>query len=499
MSGDSKTSAMEIADKIDSNDGQAADIESQILATMRSRATYLREKSDSLTLESVRRLLEEDMKLEKHALDVHKSFVKQHLVECLEGVENDGTSETSQETEKKDDATTPVKEAAKLSQEHKAEKDAKEETTGDDEKRKDSPVMGLLTEENTSKSVAEESKQVLQSEIKKALRKKSSYIKANSEKITMGILRRLLEQDLKLEKYSLDTHKKFISEELEEVLQVPDATKPSTESKRKNLAKKVKSSSAKKLDSEDEMSESDGEDEEEEDDDKEVAVKKKTALSKSEGTGKRKREKEKVASAKKTKQADSESDSDEGNNVSSSEKPVKKQQPATPVYGKRVEKLKAVIKSCGMSVPPSVYKKAKQAPEKKREDTLIKELEEILAKEGLSSSPSEKEIKEVKKRKQITKELEGIDTSNIVSSSRRRSSASFVPPPKPKIVEESESDESEDSENEEDDEEEAEAEGEGEGEGEEEDEDEEGEVEEQQGGGNEDSGEESETEKEPNT
>lgn len=33
----------------------------------------------------------------------------------------------------------------------------------------------------------------------------------------MGILRRLLEQDLKLEKYSLDTHKKFINEELEEV------------------------------------------------------------------------------------------------------------------------------------------------------------------------------------------------------------------------------------------------------------------------------------------
>ncbi|CAA7019678.1 unnamed protein product [Microthlaspi erraticum] len=481
MSGDSKTSAaMEIADKIDSNDAKAVDIELQILATMRSRATYLREKSDSLTLESVRRLLEKDMKLEKHALDVHKSFVKQHLVECLEGVEDEGTSENSQETEKKDDAT-PVKEEAKLSQEHKAEKDAKEDTNGDDEKMKDSPVMGLLTEENTSKSVAEESKQVLKSDIKKALRKRSSYIKANSEKITMGILRRLLEQDLKLEKFSLDIHKKFISEELEEVLQAFEATKPSAESKRKNLTKKVKSTSAKELDSEDEMSDSDGEDEEE--DDKEVAVKKKTALSKSEGTGKRKREKEKVAFAKKTKQADSESDSDEGNNVSSSS--VKKQQPATPVYGKRVEKLKAVIKSCGMSVPPSVYKKVKQAPEKKREDTLIKELEEILTKEGLSSSPSEKEIKEVKKRKQITKELEGIDTSNIVSSSRRRSSAGFfVPPPKPKIVEESESDESEDSENEEDDDEEVEEDEEGEGE----DEEGEGEVEDEQKGGNEDSG-----------
>lgn len=33
----------------------------------------------------------------------------------------------------------------------------------------------------------------------------------------MGLLRRLLEQDLKLEKYSLDPYKKFINEELDEV------------------------------------------------------------------------------------------------------------------------------------------------------------------------------------------------------------------------------------------------------------------------------------------
>lgn len=44
---------------------------------------------------------------------------------------------------------------------------------------------------------------------------------------------------------------------------------------------------------------------------------------------------------------------------------------------------------CG-SVPPNIYKKAKQAPEEKREATLIEELEQILAKEGLSSDPSEK-------------------------------------------------------------------------------------------------------------
>lgn len=64
------------------------------------------------------------------------------------------------------------------------------------------------------------------------------------------------------------------------------------------------------------------------------------------------------------------------------------------------------------------------------------------------------EIKDVKKRKEKARELEGIDLSNIVSSSRRRSVTSFVPPPKPKIpdVSESESEESEEEEDEEDEE-----------------------------------------------
>jgi len=97
---------------------------------------------------------------------------------------------------------------------------------------------------------------------------------------------------------------------------------------------------------------------------------------------------------------------------------LQKKEDPKPVYGKKVEHLKSVIKSCGMrssflwslnclmlcsglskadaffcvlcSVPPSVYKRVKQAPEDKREACLIKELEEILAKEGLSTSPSEK-------------------------------------------------------------------------------------------------------------
>lgn len=61
------------------------------------------------------------------------------------------------------------------------------------------------------------------------------------------------------------------------------------------------------------------------------------------------------------------------------------------------------------------------------------------------------EIKTVRKRKERAKELEGIDLSNIVSSSRRRTASSYIPLPKPKI--EVESDEDEEDEEDEDDEE----------------------------------------------
>lgn len=42
------------------------------------------------------------------------------------------------------------------------------------------------------------------------------------------------------------------------------------------------------------------------------------------------------------------------------------------------------------SVPPVVYKKVKQVSENKREGFLVKELEDILSREGLSTDPSEK-------------------------------------------------------------------------------------------------------------
>lgn len=93
---------------------------------------------------------------------------------------------------------------------------------------------------------------------------------------------------------------------------------------------------------------------------------------------------------------------------------------ARPADSRRVEQLKEVIQACGMKIAPQVYRRAKQAPEEKRDGVLVRELEAILEKEGLSSRPSEKEIKATKRRLQKRKELEGIDLSNIVDQPRGR-------------------------------------------------------------------------------
>eukprot|EP00258_Populus_trichocarpa_P033922 XP_024449941.1 eukaryotic translation initiation factor 5B [Populus trichocarpa] len=440
---------------------ESLDIESQVKEAMLSRVSHFKKQADSLTFEGVRRLLEKDLGLDKLALDVHKRFVKQCLFECLDGAVTDNASKDSGDTVEKH--VDSPKEVTESPERRDLKNNIKEPCSEDEEKMEDSPVMGLLSGQKTTKSKAKDTqanevKEVpSEGSIKKAMMRRASYIKANSEEITMAGLRRLLEEDLKLDKFSLDPYKKFISKQLDEVLKSSQVSEP----KKKTLKNNSHGKASKKVSSRESADSSDKESEEE---DEEVKPKKKKIgverkMQNSEGSKKRRRtEKEtKVSANKRIKPletaAEDNSDSEvsgnaseDNNSPSSAEKPVKKKEASTPAYGKRVEHLKSVIKSCGMSVPPSIYKKVKQAPENKREARLIKELEEILSREGLSSNPSEKEIKEVRKRKERAKELEGIDLSNIVTTSRRRSATSFVAPPKPKVPDESESDDTGDTE-----------------------------------------------------
>ncbi|KAA8538488.1 hypothetical protein F0562_028141 [Nyssa sinensis] len=443
------------------------DIESQIQRAMRSRVRHFQEQADSFTLEGVRRLLEKDLGLDAYALDVHKRFIRQCLSECLEGASDGNVSKKSGDAVEKKVSSTKG-EVAESRENHPTKNNVTEPCSEDEEKMEDSPVMGLLVGHKNTKSETKETqgteKKEVPSEItiKKAIRKRATYFRANSEKISMAGVRRLLEEDLELDKNSLDPFKKFVSEQLEEVLKSPKASESASSVKKrsseknshtKNVSPKVSYDSA---------------DSEIEEADDEVKSKKnvvsKGKNQKSEVLKKRKRpSKEVLVSSKKPNKlaettSDENSDGEDGGDVSEDgqsdspdEKPVKKREISAPAYGKKVESLKSIIKSCGMSVPPSVYRRAKQAPENKREAFLIKELAEILSREGLSTNPTEKEIKEVRKRKERAKELEGIDTSNIVSSSRRRSTSSFVPPPKPKIPVESDGDDAEDTDNDDDD------------------------------------------------
>ncbi|XP_057486697.1 uncharacterized protein LOC130772828 [Actinidia eriantha] len=438
------------------------DMESQIQRAMRSRVLYFKDRADSLTFEGVRRELEKELGLETYALDIHKRYVKQCLLECLNGGNDENDSKSSAETVEKN-VDTGKGEAAGSPEKEQMKKDVKEASSEDEEKMEDSPVMGLLTEHKKAKvqtkksQVVEKKKIPTESTIKEAVKKRASYLKANSNKITMAGVRQLLAEDLELDKNTLYPFKKFISQQVDEVLKPPKVSEPASGAKKKNTAKHSHSKASKKFsgeESSDSLNSESEEIEEEVKSTKKIASKRK--IQKSEEPRKRMRPamETKESSKKQSKLVEtSEENSEAGGNASeddqshsSAEKPVKKKEVATPAYGKRVEHLKSVIKSCGMSVPPAVYKRVKQASENKREAFLIKELEEILSREGMSTDPSEKEIKEVRKRKDRAKELEGIDMSNIVSSARRRSTTSFVAPPKPKIPVKSDGDKAEDTE-----------------------------------------------------
>ncbi|XVF39361.1 hypothetical protein PTKIN_Ptkin01aG0028600 [Pterospermum kingtungense] len=464
---DAKEAAVAVAD----------DIESRITTAMRSRVGHFKEQADSLTFEGVRRLLEKDLGLEAFALDIHKRFVKQCLLKCLDGGNDDEGPKSFGETVEKNAGTTT--EGTESPKGQKPKKDGREASSEDEEKLEDSPVLGLLTGNKTTKTEnvkteEKENKEISESIIKEAIRKRASYVEANSDKVTMAGLRRLLEEDLKVDKYRLDPYKNFIAEQLDELLKSCEVSSPASEVNRKDLKKNshgktskvaskiVNSASSGSESDEEEEDEEEGEEEEEEEE--EVKPKRKITpkgkIKNSQGLKKRKipKKEAEMPSKKRSKQTepitDDNSDeescgsvSDDGCSQSSAAKAVKGKEISAPIYGKHVENLKSIIKSCGMSVPPSIYKRVKEVPENKREAQLIKELEEILKKEGLSPNSSEKVINVVRRRKERAKELEGIDMSNIVSSARRSSTTSFVFPPKPKIpdVSDDDDDESEES------------------------------------------------------
>ncbi|XP_047090980.1 triadin-like [Lolium rigidum] len=418
--------------------------EAEIDKALRARVPFFKNQADSLTLEGVRRTLEKDMGLEIKSLDAHKKFIRQCIDKVFSEFGDENTSNASEKAEAKDDNLSKEGSEDAQSVSNKISSSADEPGARSSETEKD--PEGARNQASGC--------DISEAMIKKAIDKRDSYFRENSETLTLVGVRRTLEEDLKLEKKALDAYKGFITKELDRVLVLQEPENGTMDVGKKEAQKDASqntSKGSKRARQDSDTSELNDSHSEREDSDRAKRPKKRGAeKGKSIKQQKKVTVEKKLSTPKIKKVAKQDLDkstknkggnSTEDNPHSSAEEDDKKRQQPAPVYGKQVERLKSIIKSCGMSIPPSVYRRAKQAPESKREAYLIKELEDILEKEGLSSHPSEKEIKAVKKRKERAKDLEGIDTSNIITSSRRRSS--FIPMPVPKVEADSDDDEDE--------------------------------------------------------
>ncbi|XP_024359249.1 uncharacterized protein [Physcomitrium patens] len=460
------------------------DVHGAIERAVEARSEYLKQEVTTMTLAQARRLLEKDLNVDQGFLDSYKEFVKKLINKVLQETQAESLAVQKTEAvidEQDKSKETEVENSANQMPKMKRlkKKSGSEGIVGEiakdqsDDIGTSSAEEGLKEPENDSHSDAKVGAD-MESLILEAALKRAPDFKAQAESLTLVGVRRLLEKDLGMEKGGLDVYKKHIRTVLDQLLNEEKEKEKlvavTTSKKRKASAPEVKkklnkSGKKRKPSSSEEMEEN-------------VSGEESVKTPKVRNGGNRKTTKKSVKEKVEEEDASGDDDgmdedggSDEDvsrSEESDDEETERKKVPKTkkpveskPVYGKKVELFKSTIKACGITVPPSVYRKAKQAPEERREAVLIKEMEAILLKEGLTANASKDDIKAVKKRKEKLKDLEGMDTSNIIVESTgrpRRAAASannfFAPKPsKPIDLGEEDEDEDDDEEQESDSEE----------------------------------------------
>ena len=90
----------------------------------------------------------------------------------------------------------------------------------------------------------------------------------------------------------------------------------------------------------------------------------------------------------------------------------------------RTTLLKSLLKQAAIPVPPTIYKTAAGD-----EAALCVALEALLAREGLSAGSDTRAVEKVRRRRELAKDLDGIDAKNIVDDGRRPSRATALRPP----------------------------------------------------------------------
>ena len=87
-------------------------------------------------------------------------------------------------------------------------------------------------------------------------------------------------------------------------------------------------------------------------------------------------------------------------------------------HNARVDRLKALCRAATVPIPPNVYKK------NKTDNGLAQALEKLLEKHGLNYNSTSHDTSRVKAKLQLQRDLDGIDTSNIITEGRRSRSGS---------------------------------------------------------------------------
>ncbi|CAL8467237.1 g6773 [Coccomyxa elongata] len=217
--------------------------------------------------------------------------------------------------------------------------------------------------------------------LKDAVSKRTAYILENKETITMNECRKILEEDLGLPEKSLRSEKAYVKELIEAVMSSAVAEEPKAPSQACE--------------------------QEAQQDSEEAPAKHKKAEAEIGEDGEPLRKKLKTKEKKIKKKNESKSQE---------EKPQ-----AGKEYGQEVQKLKRICKSATITVPPSVYTRVTE------EQDVVDRLKALLQKHGLSEHATSDEIAQVRKDLQKQRDLDGIDTSNILSVGRGRRAAAAVP------------------------------------------------------------------------
>ncbi|KAK9824694.1 hypothetical protein WJX72_012449 [[Myrmecia] bisecta] len=244
----------------------------------------------------------------------------------------------------------------------------------------------LLAAEETCPLEPDSMAAIDESAIKRAVKERKAYILGNLDSLNMKACRKLLEEDLGLPDKALAGHKGLISELVDKVVarhaaaekHDPDAEAENRHSNSEAPSKRAAAKARRRPATADASTGSvEAGDEEEE------PAKKKRKGSKSEKLRK-------------------------------PEKPAKREAPPGPKqYSKKVEQMRNVCRKAGINIPPAIYKKSSE------DGSLEMAFVALLEKHNLSRHSDHAEIEAAKKALQLQKDLEGIDTTNIIEGGRR--------------------------------------------------------------------------------